>query len=288
MVKSPLVHPSSSMENESSTYSKQQEMNRDSASARSSDSSGEVNVCCGCRPKAKRRSRKFRKLGAKLEAEPSSGKKLWKKAVSAIKKARNRRYQDADIGDDSEWTAFSQNRDARSIKSGEGSCDDELYFFDAVDRPLGDEEYPIDGYAIGTQKFKVVFTTSIHSSSTKASLSDPDSMLRRRSRSSSLGSMSSLNDEFEDACEFESIESSHSRKTKVSSHNRKTKIQNHSETSARFERIRTSPYAELEVELTKPMSSTIEDAIGLAGYPGTLTVEQLEECVSKSKSKKSL
>jgi len=267
MVKSPPVYPSSSMENGSSTLNglpnaKNKEMNHDAASGPLTDTNELVTVCCGCRPKAKRRNRKFRKI----ETEPSPGKKLWKRTVSSIKQ-RNWRYRDADIGNDSQWMAFSQNRDARSIKSSEGGDDDDfMYFFDAVDRPLGDDEYPIDGYAIGAQKFKVVFTTSIQSPSPKASLSDPDSMLRLRSRSSSLGSMSSLNDEFEDAYDLEPIETPN------------RKIQNHKEPSARFKKIKRRSCEELEAELTRPRSSTIENAIGLAGYPGTLTVEELEEC----------
>lgn len=274
MVKSPPIYPSTRMENGSTPSSPTRRSNQRlgkgmnvDASIRSYGSEETVEVCCGCRPKAKRRNRKFRKL----EVEPSSGKKLWRKSVSSVSKIRNWRYRDADIGDDSEWTAFSQNRSVRSIRSSVDSDDDELYFFDAVDQPLDDDEYPIDGYAIGgQQKFKVVFTTSIQPSP-KASLADPDSMLRPQSRSSSLGSLS----DFEDAYDIVPTESSHSRSSK---------IRNHKEPSARFMKIRRRTDEEVKEDLTRPGSSTLENTIGLAGYPGTLTVEELEECVSAKTS----
>ena len=270
MVKSPPIFPSSSMENGSSSSSPIRSVHqrldkgigRD-ASIRSYGSEETVEVCCGCRPKAKRRNRKFRKL----EVEPSSGKKLWKKSVSSVSRIRNWRYRDALVGDDSEWTAFSQNRDARSIKSSASADDDELFFFDAVEYPLGDGEYPIDGYAVGgQQKFKVVFTTSVQPPA-NASLSDPESMLRPGSRSSSFGSLS----DFEDAYDVVQTDSSHSRDSK---------IRNHKEPSARFMKIRRRTDEEVKDGLTRPRSSNLEDTIGLAGYPGTLTVEELEECVS--------
>jgi hypothetical protein len=49
----------------------------------------------------------------------------------------------------------------------------------------------------------------------------------------------------------------------------------------RFRKIRRRTSEELAAELQKPSAEAIENAIGMAGYPGTLTVEQLEECVSK-------
>ena len=221
-------------------------------SANSTNPIDTTEVCCGCRPKAKRNNRKFIKVRT-----PSN----------MFRRIRNWRYRDADIGDDSEWKPFSQNRDSRSVKSSEnGHSDDGLYFFDAVDTPLGEEEYPIDGYAIGGRNFKVVFTASIQAPTRKASMSDPDSMLRPRSRSSSLGSMSSLNDDYQDAYELEPIETP----------NRKERILNHMEHSMRFRKIRKRTAEQLVVDLQTP----IKDAIGMAGYPGTLTVEELNECVS--------
>jgi hypothetical protein len=249
-----------------------------SRSMGSTTTDASVTICCGCRPKAKRKTKKFQTL------EPSR-KKWWKKAVVAKTRIKNWKYRDANTGEDSEWKAFSKNRDdVRSIKSSEaGDGDDEsMYFFDAVDRPLGDDEYPIDGYAIGAQKFKVVFTTSIQSPSRRVSLTDPDSMLRPRSRSSSLGSLSSLND-FQDACcdetEFEPLTIDHHPKK-----SRNDKILNHKEPSIRFRKIRRRSAEELAADLKKPSAATIDDAIGMAGYPGTLTVEELDECVSEKQT----
>jgi hypothetical protein len=305
MLNSSPVYPSSSMENESKyhelhvantmntnnyNYNTDNDNDTDASkqsyavletrlpgSSRSMDSTTtdvSVTVCCGCRPKAKRKTKKFQTL------EPS-GKKWWKKAVVANTRMKNWRYRDANTGEDSEWKAFSKSRDdVRSIKSSEaGDGDDEsMYFFDAVDRPMGDDEYPIDGYAIGAQKFKVVFMTSIQSPSRRVSMTDPDSMLRPRSRSSSLGSLSSLND-FQDACydetELEPLTIDHHP-----NRSRNDKILNHKEPSMRFRKIRKRSAEELAAELKKPSAATIEDAIGMAGYPGTLTVEELDECVS--------
>jgi hypothetical protein len=303
MVKSPPIHPSSSMGNESienhklinNTMAMKDNQYENSyhvtetyenlAGSSQSVESTEAEVCCGCRPKAKRKTRKFQTVQAPPTTSPTARKKKWwKKAVANVRQVNYWRYRDSTMGEDSEWKAFSQNRDTRSIMSSEKGDDESMYFFDAVGRPLGDDEYPIDGYAIGAQKFKVVFTTSVQAPDRKVSLSDPNSMLRPRSRASSLGSNSSFQrprsrsssfgslDSFEDAYELEPLETPK---------NPRDRIQNLKETSMRFRKIRRRTSEELAAELQKPSAEAIENAIGMAGYPGTLTVEQLEECVSK-------
>jgi len=241
---------------------------------KSTDSQESITVCCGCRPKAKRRTRKFQKLDKHSE-------RWWERAVI---KAKTWRYRDADAGEDKEWKAFirQNNGDANSFcrqNSGDGqashqsakSDDESLYWFDAVDNPLGQDEYPIDGYAIGASNFKVVFTTSLPPSP-KVSLSDPDSMLRPRSRASSMASSvcSSQNLDFEDAFELEPIDHPE----------HKPKIANHKEPSMRFKRMQRRSTEELTAELRRQPrnANALEDAIGLAGYPGTLTMNELEEC----------
>ena len=246
-----------------------------------------VTVCCGFRPKAKRRTKRFRKLKTSEE----NRKKWWKKALKKVKRIR---YRDAGTREELKWKPFHRNSsfDRRSIKSSDsdigatsvgGGDEDSLYYFDAVQNELKDDEYPISGYAIesswkSSKRFKVVFTTDMEHPAPKVSLSDPESMLSPRSRASSLGSQSSLND-FEDAYELEPIEVAQPDK-------QKGRILNYKEPSARFRKMRKRTTEQLTAELqrdtspSKNSASMLEDTIGLAGYPGTLTKEELEECVS--------
>ena len=241
-----------------------------------------VAVCCGCRrPKAEKKTKKYRK-------EPSVNG--WRRVFN-LRQRRQRRYRDADIGKDSEWTAFHHHHHNESISSkndindnNEDEDDDEsMFFFDAVDHPLGDDEYPIDGYAIGGIGAKVVFTTSIEHPAPRVSMEKPASMLRRPSGSSSSKPSSRANSEggADDDNAVAIIEPQ-------IDHDRKTKITNHKEPSLRFHKIRKRSSQEIEAELKKSrindpslQHSALEDAIGMAGYPGTLTVEELEECVSR-------
>eukprot|EP00535_Pseudo-nitzschia_heimii_P009764 CAMPEP_0197190734 /NCGR_PEP_ID=MMETSP1423-20130617/22205_1 /TAXON_ID=476441 /ORGANISM="Pseudo-nitzschia heimii, Strain UNC1101" /LENGTH=795 /DNA_ID=CAMNT_0042643187 /DNA_START=236 /DNA_END=2623 /DNA_ORIENTATION=- len=244
-----------------------------------------VTVCCGFRPKAKRKTKRFRKL----KTSEGSGKKWWKKA---LKKVKHIRYRQTNVREEElEWKPFHRNSsfDRRSVKSndsglgasGGGGDEDSLYYFDAEENELDDDEYPISGYAIQSslkslKKFKVVFRTDMEHPAPKVSLSDPASMLHPRSRTSSIGSQSSLND-YEDTAELETIEVAQPIK-------QKGRILNHKQPSARFRKIRKRTTEQLTADLQKEAppnnnsAAVLEDTIGLAGYPGTLTKEELEEC----------
>ena len=230
-----------------------------------------VSTCCGCRPKAKRKSRKYKK-----EPEIDGWRRVF---------CLRARFRDVDPGKDSEWTAFHHHHGSesgRSVKSdGEDDDDDDsMFFFDAVDHPLGEDEYPIDGYVIGGKgKPRVVFTTSMEHPAPRVSLEEPTSMLRnslKNGPSSSTGSRVSWRDTDDDSHELVSQENTnHSSRTKA-------KIANHKEPSLRFKRIRSRSTEELATDLQQfPKPPAVEDVIGMGGYPGTLTVEELEECVSR-------
>jgi hypothetical protein len=86
-------------------------------------------VCCGCRPSPKR----------------------WKRASLRLKSFRKSRahYFDTDAGQDDEWDNES------------------LFFFDAEQTPLGEDEYP------------VTFTNKLQHPKPTVTFEDPESLLRR-------------------------------------------------------------------------------------------------------------
>eukprot|EP00532_Pseudo-nitzschia_australis_P004986 CAMPEP_0168202500 /NCGR_PEP_ID=MMETSP0139_2-20121125/24308_1 /TAXON_ID=44445 /ORGANISM="Pseudo-nitzschia australis, Strain 10249 10 AB" /LENGTH=719 /DNA_ID=CAMNT_0008128197 /DNA_START=164 /DNA_END=2323 /DNA_ORIENTATION=- len=225
-----------------------------------------VSTCCGCRPKAKRKSRKYKK-----EPEIDGWRRVFHLRA---------RFRDVDPGKDSEWTAFHHHHGSESGRSSVKSDDDDdsMFFFDAVDHPLGEDEYPIDGYIIGGRgKPRVVFTTSMEHPAPRVSLEEPVSMLRNSLKNgpcSSTGSRVSWRDAHED----DSLELVPQENTNYSNRT-KAKIANHKEPSLRFKRIRSRSTEELTTDLQQfPTPPAVEDVIGMAGYPGTLTVEELEEC----------
>ena len=246
-----------------------------------------VVVCCGCRRLPKAGRRKYQKESQQKGflrvlnkgQQGGTGGGAW----ASFRKVR--RYKDSSLGLDSEWTAFSAEQPGAStiqspIRGGRTSLkphqgttnhaelpdttEESLFFFDAVDRPLGDNEYPIDGYAISSG---VVFTTSMAHPAPQVNLRhDPSTMLRP----------SAIQHQH------------HQRQTKT-----KKKIVDHQRPSVRFHKVRNRSHGDLTAELQSPRTKIrekvqdssrnntelLEDAIGLAGYPGKLTVEELEECV---------
>jgi hypothetical protein len=246
-----------------------------------------VAVCCGCRPKAKPKSKKYlRELSQRGYLR-----------VFHSKRGTNiKRYKDTSLGNDSEWTAYHHHHTHNSVDDDNDGNDDNddndddessMFFFDAVDHPLGEDEFPfkVDGYAIGGPNSGVVFTTSIEHPAPIVSMDDPTTMLRHSAKvaSSASAASSSRNDDNDDDDEIEGIDE-----------DRRASISNHKEPSARFRRLRKRSTSELQAELTTAQSSSnkllttpqttannnnnLENAIGLAGYPGTLTVDELNEC----------
>ena len=83
------------------------------------------------------------------------------------------------MGQDTEWCALE-----RQIHYDIDDYDNEsMYFFDAVDEPLQDEEYPIDGYVIKSSggelgDYPIIFTTTLQHPAPRVSMEDPNTMLR--------------------------------------------------------------------------------------------------------------
>ena len=246
-----------------------------------------VAVCCGCRPKAtaanKTKTKKYTK---------ELSQKGWLRVFHTKRGTNNtRRYKDTALGNDSEWTAFHHHthhdHDYDNDDNDDNDDDDNesstssMFFFDAVDHPLGEDEFPfpVDGYAIGGPNSGVVFTTSIEHPAPNVSMDDPTTMLRH-SAAKAVSVASSRND---DNYEVDDDDDDDDEGIDV---DRRALITNHKEVSARFRRIRKRSPSELHKSLTTIQTPTttnnnnnnLENAIGLAGYPGTLTVHELNEC----------
>ncbi|VEU34586.1 unnamed protein product [Pseudo-nitzschia multistriata] len=218
-----------------------------------------VAICCGCRPSTKRRNQSYKTTLKNVG---------WRR----IFRLKRRKFRDVDPGRDVEWQAFHHyhgSESGKSIKSdyGDDDDDDSMFFFDAVDFPLGDDEFPIDGYVVGGKgKARVVFTTSIAHPAPKVSLEDPTSMLRNSEKNGS--SCGGIGEDDNDSYELVPVQNDN-------------RIENYKEPSLRFAKIRARSSEALAAELQnfpKPSPTSVEDAIGMAGYPGTLTIDELEEC----------
>jgi hypothetical protein len=302
-----------------------------------------VAVCCGCRPKAKSKTKKYIK---------ESSQRGWLRVFHSQRgtaAATTRRYKDTLLGNDSEWTAFHQHHathpthnkkeednDEKKAIDNDNDNDDEsssssMFFFDAVDQPLGENEFPfpfpfpIDGYAIGGPNSGIVFTTSIEHPAPKVTMDDPTTMLRHSAKEAALSASSAAssssrndseddNDNDDDNDDNDDNDDDSEIEIEIEIEDRRASISNHKEPSARFRRIRKRSTSELQEELknsppssslssskskllitsktskTTPTTPTpqttttnsntnnLENAIGLAGYPGTLTIDELNEC----------
>lgn len=179
-------------------------------------------VCCGCRPKA-----------------TSTKWKRYKKKSRFNIFSSSTQYYDAQE-DASPATANavgrSQAQKQRQKQYEENVSESSMYFFDAVETPLGEDEYP------------PYFTTSIAHPKPKVSLEDPITLLKH-----SPTSPVNNDDEI------------HPQKP-ISSHKRR---------SVRWEQITRRPTMEHAQALSSPRVAQDEK-----GYPGGLTVAELEECVS--------
>ena len=117
-----------------------------------------------------------------------------------------------------------------------------LYFFDAVETPLAEDEYP------------PVFTTAIQHPKRRVTLEDPVTMLHH-------SPTSPINNQMDD--EDDPLLG------------RGGPIESHSSGSQRFEMISRRPTIEHAKALSEPRVPQQE-----RGFPGGLTVAELEECVS--------
>lgn len=172
------------------------------------ESSAEVvsTVCCGCRPKSRRYEkfdnftesihRAFRRRRrhdsdnydinneTRQQQQEGQGQRDRTDSMASTRSLfstwnRRRRYFDANMGDDAHWNKVMQEQQMNDDSIGA----DSLYFFDALEHPLGDEEYPIDGYVIKSDllgDYPIVFTTSVQHPAPHVSMDHPETLLKRR------------------------------------------------------------------------------------------------------------
>ena len=169
----------------------------------------EIAVCCGCRPPSRRR---FRKLSSTISSR-----------VFRLQK-------------------FHDAQQSADIHEGSAADSESLFYFDAEQDLLDDDEYPI------------VFTNFLVHPKPVVSMDDPESMLRK-----SVEFVDQPND-----------------KPAVEGFRRQLSapIENYKSRSARLEQMIRRSTMEQQKELEKPRIK-----IPLQGYPGDLTVAELAECV---------
>eukprot|EP00980_Cylindrotheca_fusiformis_P021916 scaffold8747_cov96-Cylindrotheca_fusiformis.AAC.11 len=183
----------------------------------------EVGVCCGCRPKRDKSSTKWKRQKKVSRFKLFSSSTQFYDAQEQMPPPSHSRNSSFDVSDSSS-----------------------LYYFDAVETPLGEDEYP------------PFFTTSIVHPKPKVTLEDPTTMLKHAPNDAL---MKTEGNEAEDEV--------HPKKP-ISSHMRR---------SVRFEKITRRPTIEHAQALRQPRVAQNEK-----GYPGGLTSSELEECKKKSPS----
>lgn len=228
-----------------------------------------------------------------------------------------KKYFDAECGQDSEWYRSY----AKSVSMGDAadrseSVDAEsMYFFDALEDPLDDEEYPIDSYVVKSDmlgEYPIYFTTSLQHPAPHVSMDEPETMLKKQtatvkggggaaaagvdgkivsSRSSSLNGGTGISSEAVWVAKLDAADTSTTmsaaarRKTSTPAVLSQTRpeqqrrnsepIRSHREPSVRFLDIQRRPTLEHAKQLQEPRVK-----ISLKGYPGELEMNELEECVS--------
>ena len=195
-------------------------------------------ACCGCRPGPKRRFRK-------------------------IMSTRTRKYHDSfqgalDVGVTSALPTNDNN--ANAVENFDE--DDALFFFDACEHPLADDEYPY------------ISITDYVRPKRRVSMKEPLSMLGRQEGEGFSNSQQLTDDHVEilDAGTDHDDESVIQRPTlkKYMSE----PIQNHKSPSQRFLTLTSRSTIEQQAILQKPRVK-----ISQRGFPGDLTVDELGECV---------
>mmetsp|Transcript_20969 Transcript_20969/g.48695 ORF Transcript_20969/g.48695 Transcript_20969/m.48695 type:complete len:276 (+) Transcript_20969:102-929(+) len=171
----------------------------------------EVAVCCGCRPQ-RQTSRRKQKKASRLDAFRTDHVQRAMVAPAPVPTTKDE---------------VADNDDAASVASS-------LFYFDAVEEPLGEEEYP------------PIFTTAIVHPKPQVTLDDPKTLLRKPSIIKPTTTSTQENQE-----------------------------PNKSGRSVRFVTIAERPASEHAELLKSPRVPQAEK-----GFPGGLTVVELEECVS--------
>eukprot|EP00523_Entomoneis_sp_CCMP467_P010166 CAMPEP_0168732250 /NCGR_PEP_ID=MMETSP0724-20121128/7677_1 /TAXON_ID=265536 /ORGANISM="Amphiprora sp., Strain CCMP467" /LENGTH=584 /DNA_ID=CAMNT_0008779269 /DNA_START=374 /DNA_END=2128 /DNA_ORIENTATION=- len=169
----------------------------------------EVAVCCGCRPQ-RQTSRRKQKKASRLDAFRTDHVQRAMVAPAPVPTTKDE---------------VADNDDAASVASS-------LFYFDAVEEPLGEEEYP------------PIFTTAIVHPKPQVTLDDPKTLLRKPSIIKPTTTSTQENQE-----------------------------PNKSGRSVRFVTIAERPASEHAELLKSPRVPQAEK-----GFPGGLTVVELEEC----------
>lgn len=186
----------------------------------------ETAVCCTCGPRRRKSQKKTQWKREKKNAV----------AVSNLFKPSSKRneYHDAQ----EEIAGIQSGRNSKDDSSEVGST---LFFFDAVETPLGEDEYP------------PIFTVGIPHPKPRVTLEDPITLLKH-------APSSPLSEEMTE--EF------------VSGIKSPIAI-DHRQNSERFQVITRRPTLENAKALQDPRVAQAE-----RGFPGGLTFSELEECVS--------
>lgn len=184
-------------------------------------------VCCGCRPRRKRRWRRIKK---------SMGRRILLRHAP--------QFFDAEEGNQSE---------------GCGSEKDSLYYFDAEQDPLADDEFP----APATREIELIKYVRKVEATESAKEGFPSSPPQLPPRPEAYGT----------SVDF----AGNITRKKVSfrGHDISSPIANHRVPSARFDSLCARSIEELKEDLLEPRVK-----IPFNGYPGGLTEAELQECVS--------
>jgi hypothetical protein len=292
-------------------------------------------VCCGCRP----RRRRYRK---NIDGEEDDGSSYTRSSFFRIGRRQRRdrtdsiassdqnqstssswpfprltvrrRYFDADMGDDSDWARAYANMTV----GDDSNAADSVYFFDALEDPLGEEEYPIDAYVVKSDilgEYPIFFTTSLQHPAPHVSLDEPETMLKKKKekaggqvgtagsqRQGAVSSSSSPNRSYSldggkaissqslwiataDGTESATATSSSSpTKKKLSQQQRRTQqAERRNSEPIRSHKERSVRFLDIQRRPTLEHAKELEQPrvkVSLKGYPGELEINELEECVS--------
>jgi len=192
-------------------------------------------VCCGCRPGPKRRFRK-------------------------ILSTRTRKYHDSfQVALDVALPTNDSNANAMENSDN----DDDLFFFDACEHPLADDEYPY------------ISITDYVRPKRRVSMKDPLSMLGSQV-GEGLSNSKQLTDNHVailDAGGTDNDDESAIQRPTLKKYMSEP-IQNHKSPSQRFLTLTSRSTIEQQAILQKPRVK-----ISQRGFPGDLTVDELGECV---------
>mmetsp|Transcript_9202 Transcript_9202/g.23313 ORF Transcript_9202/g.23313 Transcript_9202/m.23313 type:complete len:768 (+) Transcript_9202:174-2477(+) len=210
-----------------------------------------------------------------------------------------RKYFDADMGQDVEWYGGGDGSSSQV-----SSSDESMYFFDALEDPLDDEEYPIDSYVVKSDalgEYPIHFTTSLQHPAPHVSMDKPETMLKKKKKKTEDNNTSKKTTKKKKGGSTSTAPTNRSRsmngtmgmsseslwvaKTDGGQQKKKSSpppvverwnsepINNHKEPSVRFLDIQRRPTLEHKKQLEEPRVKS-----SLKGYPGELEIDELEEC----------